>query len=149
MTNLCIRSHMFHLSLRRWDGSLIANCQSIFLPIGLLAGFTHGSAKSSDSACLRQTFSLKKPAEKVRVVGFLTLVNGDKQRQVEFIKWIGARPKITYSKVCCRVDCIEIIYPMITSTNNGLNSWILLGVDCLVWNLTALRECVCKFAVCC
>ena len=88
MTNvtLCIRSHMFHLSSRRWDGSLIANCQSIFLPIGLRAGFTHGSAKSSHSACLRQTFSLKKPAAQVRVVGFLTLVNGDQQRQVEFIK---------------------------------------------------------------
>ncbi|KAK2570791.1 hypothetical protein P5673_004487 [Acropora cervicornis] len=64
---------MFHLSSRRWDGSLIANCQSIFLPIGLQAGFTHGSAKSSHSACLRQTFSLKKPAAQVRVVGFLTL----------------------------------------------------------------------------
>lgn len=76
---------MFHLSSRRWDGSLIANCQSIFLPIGLLAGFTHGSAKSSHSAFLRQTFSLKKPAAQVRVVGFLTLVNGDQQRSLLFL----------------------------------------------------------------
>lgn len=99
MTNitLCMQSHMFHLTSRRWDGSLFANCQSIFFPIGLLAGFTHGSAKSSDKACLRQTFSLKKPAADkcVRVYPgwLLTLVIGDKQRQVNFIKWIGARPK--------------------------------------------------------